>query len=108
MGFPAVLPKPSGLLQSIHNDLDRYETQGVARLADGRSPGPPPRLTPAMEVCVQEWLAEPRLWNGALLSEALLERFGVTMSRDAMRVWLRALGYSWRLFLGFGELGREQ
>lgn len=82
--------------QSIHNDLDRYETRGVAGLADGRSPGPPPRLTPAMEVYVQERLAEPRLWNSALLSEALLERFGVTVSRDAMRVRLRALGYSWK------------
>ena len=66
--------------QSIHNDLDRYETRGVAGLADGRSPGPPPRLTPAMEVYVQERLAEPRLWNSALLSEALQERFEVTVS----------------------------
>ena len=47
-----------------------------------------------MEVYVQERLAEPRLWNSALLSGALQERFGVTVSRDAMRVRLRALGYS--------------
>ena len=77
--------------QSIHNDLDRYETRGVAGLADGRSPGPPPRLTPVMEVYVQERLAEPRLWNSALLSEALQERFEVTVGRDAMRVRLRCV-----------------
>ena len=38
--------------QSVHNDLDRYETRGVAGLTDDRSPGPPPRLTPSMEVYV--------------------------------------------------------
>lgn len=82
--------------QSIHNDLDRYETQGIAGLADGRSPGPPSRLTPDMEQHLQERLAEPRVWNSDLLSEALQERFGVSVSRDAVRVRLRALGYSWK------------
>ena len=82
--------------QSIHNDLDRYETQGIAGLADGRSPGPPPRLTPEMELHLQERLTEPRVWNSELLSEALQERFQVTVSRDAVRVRLRALGYSWK------------
>ena len=58
--------------------------------------GFPPRLTPELEVYVQERLAEPRLWNSALLSGALQERSGVTVSRDAMRVQLQALGYSWK------------
>ena len=82
--------------QSIHNDLDRYETLGIAGLPDGRSPGPPRRLTPEMEPYLQERLAEPRLWNSELLAEALQERFSVTVSRDAVRVRLLALGYSWK------------
>jgi transposase len=82
--------------QSIHNDLDRYEAQGLAGLADGRSPGPPRRMRPEMDQYLQERLGEPRLWNSALLCEALQERFGVLISRDAMRVRLHALGYAWK------------
>ncbi len=82
--------------QSVHNDLDRYETLGIAGLADGRSPGPPRRVTPEMEQHLRERLAEPRLWNSELLAEALQERFGVTVGRDAVRVRLLALGYSWK------------
>ena len=54
------------------------------------------RVTPEMEGYLHERLAEPRLWNSTLLAEALHERFGVRVSRDAMRVRLLALGYSWK------------
>ena len=82
--------------QSVHNDLDRYETRGIAGLTDGQHAGHPRRVTPEMEGYLHERLAEPRLWNSTLLAEALHERFGVRVSRDAMRVRLLALGYSWK------------
>jgi len=82
--------------QSVHNDLDRYETRGIAGLMDGRHAGHPRLVTPKMERYVHERLAEPRLWNSTLLAEALMERFRVRVSRDAMRVRLLALGYSWK------------
>lgn len=82
--------------QSVHNDLDRYETRGIAGLMDGQHAGHPARVTPEMETYLHEQLAEPRLWNSTLLAEALMERFGVRVSRDAMRVRLLALGYSWK------------
>ena len=82
--------------QSVHNDLDRYETRGIAGLTDGQHAGHPRRVTPEMETYLHERLAEPRVWNSTLLAEALMERFGVRVSRDAMRVRLLALGYSWK------------
>ncbi|GGR28331.1 helix-turn-helix domain-containing protein [Deinococcus ruber] len=82
--------------RSIHNDLDRYETRGIAGLTDKRCAGPARRVTEEMDAYLHERLAEPRLWNSALLAEALVERFGIRVSRDAMRVRLLALGYSWK------------
>ncbi|UQN08904.1 helix-turn-helix domain-containing protein [Deinococcus sp. QL22] len=82
--------------QSVHNDLDRYEQQGIPGLMDGRSSGPRRRITPELDQYLQERLAEQRLWNSDLLAEALQERFGITVSRDAVRVRLLALGYSWK------------
>ena len=82
--------------QSVHNDLDRCETRGIAGLIDGQHACHPRRVTPEMEGYLHERLAEPRLWNSTLLAKALHERFGVRVSRDAMRVRLLALGYSWK------------
>jgi len=78
--------------QSVHNDLDCSEARGIAGLMDGRHRGHPRRVTPEMEQYLQQRLAEPRLWNSTLVAEALVERFGVRISRDAMRVRVLALG----------------
>ena len=45
---------------------------------------------------MQTKLAEDRLWNSALLSEAVREQFGVRLGREVIRLKLLELGYSWK------------
>lgn len=82
--------------QSIHNDLDRFEQFGVEGLVDGQAPGNPPRVTPEITAFLERKLAEDRVWNSTLLGEAVREQFGVRLGREAIRVTLLELGYSWK------------
>ena len=82
--------------QSIHNDLDRFEQFGVEGLADGKAPGNKPIVTPEIGAFLQSKLGEDRVWNSTLLGEAVREQFGVTLGREAIRVTLLNLGYSWK------------
>ena len=82
--------------QSIHNDLDRFEQSGVAGLADGKAPGNKPSVTPEMSAFLETKLAEDRVWNSSLLSEAVAEQFGVRLGREVIRVTLLELGYRWK------------
>ncbi len=82
--------------QSIHNDLDRFEKRGVSGLADGKAEGAKPKFTPEIEAFLHSKLAETRVWNSALLGEAVEEEFGVNLRREAVRVKLLELGYSWK------------
>jgi transposase len=82
--------------QSIHNDLDRFEQHGISGLGDGQAPGAKPKFTPEMETFVHAKLAEDRVWNSTLLGEAIERAFGVSLGREAIRVKLRELGYSWK------------
>ena len=83
-------------LQSVHNDLDRFEQFGVEGLADGKATGATPKVTPEMEAFLRSKLAEDRVWNSTLLSEAVEEKFGVSLKREAIRVKLLELGYAWK------------
>lgn len=83
-------------LQSVHNDLDRFEQFGVEGLADGKATGAKPKVTPDIESFMQIKLAEERVWNSTLLGEAVEEQFGVKLGREAIRVKLLELGYSWK------------
>lgn len=83
-------------LQSVHNDLDRYEKEGVSGLSDGKAKGAAPKFTPEIEQFMHESLAEDRVWNSSLLAEAIKERFAVDLGRESVRLKLRALGYSWK------------
>ena len=83
-------------LQSVHNDLDRFEQSGVAGLVDGRAPGNQPSVTPEMRAFLETKLAEDRVWNSTLLGEAVRERFGIKLGREAIRVTLLELGYRWK------------
>lgn len=83
-------------LQSVHNDLDRFEQLGVAGLADGKATGAAPKVTPEMETFMHRKLAEDRVWNSTLLGETIEKEFGVSLGREAIRVKLLALGYSWK------------
>jgi transposase len=82
--------------QSIHNDLDRFEQQGVAGLGDGKAPGAKPKFTAEMEAFIHCKIAEDRVWNSELLGEAIAEKFGVSVKREAVRVKLLELGYTWQ------------
>ncbi len=82
--------------QSIHNDLDRFEHVGVEGLADGKATGAKPKFTPEVEAFLRTKLAEERVWNSALLGEAVEEKFRVSLGREAIRVKLLELGYSWK------------
>ncbi len=82
--------------QSIHNDLDRFEEHGISGLGDGKATGAKPKVTPEIETFIHTRLAEDRVWNSTLLGEAVDEEFGVSVKREAIRVKLLELGYSWK------------
>lgn len=83
-------------LQSIHNDLNRFEQFGVEGLIDGKAPGTKPKVTAEIARFMQTKLAEERVWNSSLLGEAVAETFGVSVGREAIRVKLLELGYRWK------------
>lgn len=83
-------------LQSVHNDLDRFEHFGFEGLADGKAMGAKPKLTAEIEAFLHTKLGEERVWNSTLLGEAVEEEFGVSLKREAIRVKLLELGYSWK------------
>jgi transposase len=81
---------------SISRDLDRWEDRCFEGLADGSAPGNPPRVTEEAKEFFKERLSEERTWNAPQLAEALLERFRVSVSAEAIRQHLIAMGYSWK------------
>ncbi len=83
-------------LQTIHNDLSRFEQFGVEGLVDGKAPGNTPSVTPEIAAFLQHKLAEDRVWNSSLLSEAVREQFGVNLGREVIWLKLLELGYSWK------------
>lgn len=82
--------------QSIHNDLDRFEEHGVAGLADGKARGAKPKFTAEIEAFIHTKLSEDRVWNSSLVAEAVEETFKIRLGREAVRMKLRELGYSWK------------
>ncbi len=82
--------------QSVHNDLDRFERHGLPGLTDGKAPGASPKFTDEIQAFLVARLAEDRVWNTALLSEAIESEFKVSIKREAIRIKLRELGYSWK------------
>ncbi len=83
-------------LQSVHNDLNRFEQFGFEGLADGKAMGAKPKLTAEIEAFLHTKLALDRVWNSTLLGEAVEEEFGVSLGREVIRVKLLELDYSWK------------
>ncbi|AFZ67208.1 helix-turn-helix domain-containing protein [Deinococcus peraridilitoris] len=83
-------------VETISQDLGRFEQHGINGLGDGQAPGQPAKITDEMVTFVQHKLAEQRVWNCELLSEAIKQQFQVTIQREAIRVKLHKLGYSWK------------
>lgn len=82
-------------VRAIHDDYDRWEAQGAEGLADGAAPRNSSKISREMEGYLVERLREERGWDCSQLSEALLEKYGVEVKREAIRVRLIGLGYSW-------------
>lgn len=81
---------------SVARDLDRWTERSVEGLADGAAPGNPPRITGEARRYMEERLAEERTWNATQLADALKESFGLTVTPEAVRQHLTAMGYSWK------------
>lgn len=82
--------------QSIHNDLDRFEQAGIAGLTDGTSSGRPGKFTPEIEMFLKVQLELDRVWNTNLLSQEIFKVFKVKLKREAIRVKMLDLGYTWK------------
>ncbi len=65
-------------------------------LADGSAPGNPPRISQKMRAYMQGRLSEQRTWNATQLAEALREEFSVSVTPEAVRQHLLAMGYTWK------------
>jgi transposase len=81
---------------SISRDLDRWETHGVAGLADGTAPGNVSPITTTVKTWLRERLAEERTWTAGQLAEAVTDDFGITVTAETIRQHLLALGYAWK------------
>lgn len=81
---------------SIARDLDRWVERGVEGLADGCAPGNPPRITEEVRQYMRGRLTEERTWNATQLAEAVEAEFSLTVTPEAVRQHLLAMGYSWK------------
>jgi transposase len=82
--------------QSIHNDFKRWEERGIEGLGNAEQKGNHRVMTEEMLNHVKEKLKEERTWNCRQLLEALAERYGVQLGREALRLQLLTVGYSWQ------------
>jgi len=82
-------------LQSVHNDLDRFEQLGIEGLADGKATGAQPKVTLEIETFMHTKLVEDRVWNSTCLARPS-RRNGVSLKRETIRIKLLELGYSWK------------
>lgn len=82
--------------QSVGRDLDRWAERGVEGLADGTAPGNPPLVSEEAREYMRRRLSEDRTWNATQMAEALKERCGLTVTPEAVRQHLIAMGYSWK------------
>jgi transposase len=82
--------------QSVHNDLDRFEQHGIQGLTDGKSTGKPGKFTPKIEAFLKMLLEQDRAWNSKQLGEEINQKFRVKLEREAIRVKLLELGFSWK------------
>jgi transposase len=81
---------------SVARDLDRWGERGMEGLADGSAPGNPPRISRKMRAYMEGRLSEQRTCNATQLAEALREEFSVSVTPEAVRQHLLAMGYRWK------------
>ena len=81
---------------SVQTDLQRFEQHGIAGLSDAKASGAKPKITPEIVVFLEAKLELDQIWNCTLLAKAVEDEFDVSIKRDAIRVKLLDLGYSWK------------
>ena len=87
--------------QTLRDWVHRYNAEGLEGLSNRRSPGPPPRLSPAQKAELARIVREgPDLavdgvvrWRRVDLQRRIEARFGVTMHERTVGKQLVALGF---------------
>ncbi len=86
--------------QTLRDWVHRYNAEGLPGLYDRPSPGPKPRLSPAQEAQVKQWVLQgPNLaqhgvvrWRRIDLGREIQKQFGVTLAERSVGTMLRRLG----------------
>jgi transposase len=87
--------------QTLRDWVHRYNAQGLAGLRDRKSPGPPPKLTPAQRAELAAWVeAGPDpirhgvvRWRRVDLRDEIKRRFGVSLHERSVGKMLTKAGY---------------
>jgi transposase len=87
--------------QTLRDWVHRYNAQGLAGLRDRKSPGPPPKLTPAQRAELAAWVeAGPDplrhgvvRWRRVDLRDEIERRFGVSLHERSVGKMLTKAGY---------------
>ncbi len=87
--------------QTLRDWVHRYNAEGLEGLSNRRSPGPPPRLSPAQKAELARIVREgpdPAVdgvvrWRRVDLQRRIEARFGVTMHERTVGKQLAALGF---------------
>jgi transposase len=96
MNLSAIASHTGRSRYSIARDLQRFSERGLEGLADGRAPGNPARITGEVRDYMRRRLQEERTWNATQLAEAVEGRFSLSVTPEAVRQHLLAMGYSWK------------
>lgn len=83
-------------VQAVRKDLHRFDQHGIPGLIDGKSTGKPGKFTPEIESFLKGLLEQERAWNTKQLGEEINTKFKIKLEREAIRVKLLDLGYSWK------------
>jgi transposase len=87
--------------QTLRDWVHRYNAEGLDGLHDRPHRGPQPRLSPAQEAEVAQWVRQgPKLsehgvvrWRRIDLARLIEQRFGVTLAERSVGCLLRRLGF---------------
>lgn len=81
---------------TIYQDFNRWEQSKLQGLVDGKARGNPSKFTPQITTFVQELFKQDRAFSCSQLTELIKAQFQVSIAREAMRVQLLELGYTWQ------------
>ncbi len=81
---------------SIHNDFNRWEQSKFEGLVDGNATGMPTKFTPEIIIFLKEKISEDRAWDCTQLAVAIQDQFKISIAREAIRLNLISLGYTWQ------------